>query len=319
MIRRSEPTFHGSPLSTISEKTHNFKKTALRRRHPTAMARLSSLFVALGLVLVALTAVVDSFAHSHLGGAVSCSRWGHHHRMPHGGLGVTPASRRPFSPAVAQLRIEDLYSADELEEMTEAEKRAAMNDIGAYAESNMDDSDDMYGDGDGSGGGGVDEAGIKAAARSSILSGGPRGEDSGGKSEAEKKARKVKKSLKRIGQLRKMDYLSLTNDQRTKVHSEPGRRGVPLPPLPPLPLPPPPVATVTAAIPSCWLTTHHPPPATHQPPRPCCPAVRATSRTPPMFSSFVLIRPHPPSSASRRTAANNRAALGSTAVAHDWS
>ena len=169
------------------------------------MARLSSLFAVLGLVLVALTAVVDSFTH-HLGGAISCSRWGHHHG--HG----TPGSRRPFSPAVAQLRIEDLYSADELEEMTEAEKQAALNDIGAYAESNMDDSDDMYGEVDGSGGsGGIDDADLKAAARSSILAGGPRGGGSGDKSEAEKKARKVKKALKRIGQLRKMDYLTLVS------------------------------------------------------------------------------------------------------------
>ena len=185
------------------------------------MARLSSLFVVLGLVLVALTAVVDSFTH-HLGGAISCSRWGHRHghRTPDG----TPGLRRPFSPAVAQLRIEDLYSADELEEMTEAEKQAALNDIGAYAESNMDDSDDMYGEVDGSGG--IDDADLKAAARSSILAGGPRGGGSGDKSEAEKKARKVKKALKRIGQLRKMDYLTLTNDQRTKVHSEPGNAGV---------------------------------------------------------------------------------------------
>lgn len=36
-----------------------------------------------------------------------------------------------------------------------------------------------------------------------------------------KRTRKLKKALKRIAELRRLDYLTLTTDQRVKVHSEP--------------------------------------------------------------------------------------------------
>ena len=37
---------------------------------------------------------------------------------------------------------------------------------------------------------------------------------------SDKRVRKLKKALKRIGELRHQDYLSLTTDQRVKVHGE---------------------------------------------------------------------------------------------------
>ena len=37
---------------------------------------------------------------------------------------------------------------------------------------------------------------------------------------AEKQEKKLRKALKRIGELRRMDYMSLTTDQRVKIHGE---------------------------------------------------------------------------------------------------
>mmetsp|Transcript_52001 Transcript_52001/g.96754 ORF Transcript_52001/g.96754 Transcript_52001/m.96754 type:complete len:190 (+) Transcript_52001:23-592(+) len=45
--------------------------------------------------------------------------------------------------------------------------------------------------------------------------------DDGAPDETAKRIKRLKKDLKRIGELRKLDYLTLKTDQRVKVHSEP--------------------------------------------------------------------------------------------------
>ena len=40
------------------------------------------------------------------------------------------------------------------------------------------------------------------------------------RSDAEKQEKKLRKALKRIGELRRMDYMTLTTDQRVKIHGE---------------------------------------------------------------------------------------------------
>ena len=125
-------------------------------------------------------------------------------------LSPPPSSRRGTWPARTSINvlIEDLYSADELvsrgarttrqttpqhlllfqADMSEAEKSAAEREIGGY------------------------EPTAESTSSTNSITKGP----------DEKRRRKLSKALKRIGQLRRQDYLTLTNDQRAKVSQ--GRR-----------------------------------------------------------------------------------------------